>query len=340
MKNLLPRRLRVMRRLAQRNPPLVMPWTLRRLGVLNLNQRNAEFIMGHNARRNYPLVDDKLQTKRLADQAGIAVPELLGVIEIEHQVRQLDDMLDSRTEFVIKPAHGAGGNGIMVIAGRRGGRYVQASGVATTADDIQHYISNILSGMYSLGGMADHAMLEYRVKPHPVFDTISYQGVPDIRTVVFQGVPVASMVRLPTRQSDGKANLHQGAIGVGIDLLSGRTSDGVWLNRVLAEHPDSGNPVRDVAIPEWDKLLELAARSFELTQLGYLGVDVVLDRDHGPLVLEYNARPGLNIQLANQTGLLGRLERIQQLDSVPDDPANRVALAKELFGANGRGAAS
>lgn len=332
MKRPIPRRLRVMRRLARRNPPLIMPWTLRRLGILNINQRNADFIMGYNARRHYPLVDDKLQTKRLAGQAGIAVPELFGVIEIEHQVRELDQMLGGHSEFVIKPAHGAGGNGIMVISGRRGGRYIQASGVATTTEDIQHYISNILSGMYSLGGMPDHAMLEYRVKPHPVFESISYQGVPDIRTVVFRGMPVAAMVRLPTRQSDGKANLHQGAVGVGIDLLSGKTLDGVWFNRVLDEHPDSGNRVRDVEIPDWDKLLELASRSFELTRLGYLGVDVVLDRDHGPLVLEYNARPGLNIQLANQTGLLNRLQRVQSLDGIPTAAADRVALAKKLFG--------
>lgn len=339
MKWLIPRRLRIMHRLARRNPPLVMPWTLRRLGVLNMNQRNADFIMGYNARRNYPLVDDKLQTKRLAAQAGIAVPELLGVIEIEHQARELDNMLGGHSEFVIKPAHGAGGNGIMVISGRRGGRYIQASGMPITTDDIQHYISNILSGMYSLGGMPDHAMLEYRVKPHPVFESVSYQGVPDIRTVVFRGVPVASMVRLPTRQSDGKANLHQGAIGVGIDLLTGKTLDGVWFNRVLDEHPDSGNRVRDVEISDWDKLLELAARSFELTQLGYLGVDVVLDRNYGPLMLEYNARPGLNIQLANQTGLLGRLEQIKSLSSIPTAAADRVALAKELFGEPHRAAA-
>lgn len=340
MKRLMTRRLRIMRQKARRNPPLIMPWTLRRLGVLNMNQRNAEFIMGYNARRNYPLVDDKLQTKRLAMEAGIAVPELLGIIEIEHQVRKLDEMLDGRSEFVIKPAHGAGGSGIMVIGGRRNGRYIRASGVMISDADLQHFISNILSGMYSLGGMPDQAMLEYRVKPHPVFDAVSYQGVPDIRTVVFRGVPVASMVRLPTRQSDGKANLHQGAIGVGIDLFTGRTLDGVWFNRVLDEHPDSGNPVRGIEIPDWNKLLELAARSYELTQLGYLGVDVVLDRDHGPLVLEYNARPGLNIQLANQTGLLGRLDKVRALDEIPESAADRIALAKDLFGTPERAAAA
>jgi len=328
---LVPRRLRLLRRLARRNPPIRMPWTLRRMGLLNMNQRNADYIMRYNRRSLYPLVDDKLQTKRLAIEAGIAVPELYGVIEIEHQVRELDRLIEGRDEFVIKPVHGSGGSGIMVIGGRRAGRYIRASSLILSADELQHYVSNILSGMYSLGGVPDQALLEYRVKPHPIFDPVSYQGVPDIRTVVFQGVPVACMVRLPTRQSDGKANLHQGAVGAGIDLATGRTLDGVWLNRVLDMHPDSGHTVSGIEIPEWDKLLELAARSYDLTQLGYLGVDIVLDRDQGPLILEYNARPGLSIQIANQTGLLTRLQKVEALDEIPAAAAERVALAKRLF---------
>lgn len=313
------------------NPPLIMPWTLRRRGILGMNQRNADYIMMYNRRRYYPLVDDKLQTKKLAKAAGIAIPELYGVIEIEHQVRDIDTILGGHGDFVIKPAHGSGGAGVMVISARRTGRYIRNSGAVVSAEDLGHFVSNVLSGMYSLGGMPDKALLEYRVKPHPIFDTVSYQGVPDIRTVVFRGMPVASMVRLPTRMSDGKANLHQGAVGAGVELATGRTVDGVWLNRALDLHPDSGNPIRGMEIPEWDKLLELAARSYELTQLGYLGVDVVLDRDKGPLVLEYNARPGLSIQIANQAGLLTRLRKVETLDAIPDRAEDRVGLAKTLF---------
>ena len=326
------RRLRARLRLMRHSPPLRMPSTLRALGILGMNERNGDYIGIYNDRRHYPLVDDKLKTKELALAAGIATPELYGVVEIEHQVRELDRILDGRREFVIKPAQGSGGNGIMVIADRRGVNFLRASGASVTRSELEHFISNVLSGMYSLGGLPDKAIIEYRVKPHAVFDAVSYQGVPDIRTIVFRGVPVASMVRLPTRQSDGKANLHQGAIGAGIDLASGRTVDGVWFNNVLDAHPDSGNRVRGIQVPDWDELLTLSARSYDLTRLGYLGVDVVLDRDHGPLVLEYNARPGLNIQLANQMGLLSRLKQIRALAQVPDDAAARVALGQQLFG--------
>ena len=323
-------RIRLMHRFARRNPPLIMPWTLKRMGLLNMNRRNGDYIMVYNKRKYFPLVDDKLQTKRLALDNGIAVPELYGVVEIEHQVRDLDKIIGDNSDFVIKPAYGAGGNGIMVITGRRGAKYIKSSGIMISPSDIQHFVSNVLSGMFSLGGLPDKAIIEYRVKPHPIFDEVSFQGVPDIRTIVFRGLPIASMVRLPSRMSDGKANLHQGAVGAGVDIRTGRTVDGVWFNRVLSQHPDTGNPVNGIEIPDWEKLMHLAARSYDLTKLGYLGVDVVLDRDHGPLVLEYNARPGLNIQLANQTGLLGLLEKVEKLKSVPDDPAERVALARQL----------
>ncbi len=61
------------------------------------------------------------------------------------------------------------------------------------------------------------------------------------------------------------------------------------------------------------KLLALSSRCYELTGLVYQGVDIVLDKDKGPMILELNARPGLNIQLANQSGLLHRLKLIENI---------------------------
>lgn len=296
-----------------------------------MNKRNAHYVMRYNERKYYPLVDDKARSKQLAIEAGIAVPELYGIIEIEHQIRDLPEIIGEHKDFVIKPAHGAGGGGILVIAGRRRGGYIKSSGVIIKEEEVAHHISNILSGMYSLGGTPDQALIEYRVRSDPVFDPVSYQGVPDVRTVVFRGVPVAAMIRLPTRQSDGKANLHQGAIGVGIDIGTGRALAGVHENVLIGHHPDTGAPIGKLTIPHWDTVLELAARSYELVKLGYLGVDIVLDRDKGPLVLEYNARPGLNIQLANHEGLMKRLAEIERRPELPASASARVALAKELF---------
>ncbi len=306
---------------------------LKARGVLGINGRNALYTLTHNPRHLYPLVDDKLKTKRLAQKAGIAVPELYGVVEIERQIRELPQTLSRHRDFVVKPAGGSGGDGILVIIGRTKGMYRKADGRLINAAELEHQVSNILSGMYSLGGHPDKALIEYRVRFDPVFEAISYQGVPDVRIVVFRGIPVMSMVRLPTRMSDGKANLHQGAIGAGIDLATGRTLTAVWRNDIVDEHPDTGNPVTGVEIPRWERLLDLAARCYELTGLGYVGVDLVLDQELGPLILELNARPGLNIQIANRAGLLTRLQVVERDARHISAATERVAFARERFAA-------
>ncbi|MFP4683959.1 MAG: alpha-L-glutamate ligase-like protein [Ectothiorhodospira sp.] len=307
------------------------PSTLRRHGVMGLNRRNARLIAPLNPRRHYPLVDDKLRTKELALEAGIAVPELYGVIATNHDIRNLPRLLARREDFVIKPAHGSGGNGILVVTGRVQNRFLRSSGRFMDLEALGHHVSNILSGMHSLGGQPDQAMVEYRVRFDPLFETISHQGVPDIRTLVYRGYPVMAMVRLPTRHSDGKANLHQGAVGTGIDLATGRTGHGVWHNRLIDRHPDTDQPVTGLQIPGWERLLVLAARCFELTGMGYLGVDLVLDRDHGPLMLELNARPGLAVQLANGQGLDHRIRAIDALPEHAPTPQARARMAMERF---------
>ncbi|MCW5600311.1 alpha-L-glutamate ligase-like protein [Nitrosomonas sp.] len=304
---------------------------LKQAGVVGINRRNADYILRYNQRALYPLVDDKLHTKRLAIAAGIAVPDLYGVIEIEHDIASLPEIVRGHQDFVIKPAHGSGGNGIAVIVGRINDRYQYNNGNLLTEEELEYHISNILSGMYSLGGQPDQALIEYRVKFDPIFEPISYRGVPDIRTIVFRGIPVAAMVRLPTRMSDGKANLHQGAVGAGIDLTTGCTTRAVWQNRPVEHHPDTGASISGFQIPHWNKLLTLAAQCYELVGLGYLGVDVVLDQKLGPLVLELNARPGLSIQIANGQGIQKRLEYIDRLAEIPSFAESRASLAQQLF---------
>ena len=307
------------------------PWErLRQLGVMGMNERNADFILPYNPRRNYPKVDNKLLTKKLAMEAGIAVPELYGVIEIVHQIEQLSELLKLYQDFVIKPAHGAGGEGILIVTGRQNGRYRKANGALADDEELGHHISNILGGLYSLGGLPDSALIEYRVRFDPIFENISFQGVPDVRTLVFRGVPVLAMMRLPTRLSDGKANLHQGAIGVGIDVASGRTFSGVWREHIVDHHPDTGGNLAGRLIPYWDEILALTAKCHDLAGLGFIGVDIVLDEDCGPMMLEINARPGLSIQLANRIGLLPRLRHVEAMSAIPEPVAERVQMAKTL----------
>ncbi|MGY6518124.1 MAG: alpha-L-glutamate ligase-like protein [Lysobacteraceae bacterium] len=318
--------------------PFAIARRLRRIGLMGLNERNAEYILAYNQRRYYPRVDDKLLTKKLAIKAGLPVPPLYAVVREEHEIAELHQRLEGRDQFVVKPAHGSGGDGILVITGRRGDRYRRASGALMTREDLEHHLSNGLSGLFSLGGQPDHLIVEYCVQFDPVFDQVSFKGVPDVRIIVFQGYPVMGMIRLPTRMSDGKANLHQGAIGVGIDLPTGRTRRGVWGTEIIGEHPDTERSIVDLQVPEWERLMDMAARCHELSGLGYVGVDFVLDRTRGPLILELNARPGLAIQIANRNGLLHRLEAVRRLERegrLSTDPAERVAFARAHFATRG-----
>lgn len=303
-------------------------------GVLGLNRRNANYIMRLNPRRLYPRVDDKLITKTLALEAGMAVPELYGVIRHQGDVRLLPDIVGERDSFVIKPARGSGGDGIVVITGRshrKRSTYRMASGVQISESELKHHTSNIVGGQYSMSGKPDAALVEYCVKFDPMFAEVSYQGVPDIRVIVYRGYPIMAMVRLPTRSSGGKANLHQGAVGAGIDLGSGETLTGVLDHVVVDDHPDTGALIAGLYIPHWDSILQSAARGMEVTGLGYLGVDIVIDRVRGPLILEMNARPGLNIQIANCTGLSGRIERIDEIFDPKADPVTRARICRREF---------
>jgi len=290
-------------------------WRLRRQlkkqGILGINRRNASYALRYNARNKYPLVDDKLQTKSLAVKANIPVPRLYLSIKTEHQLKLLDTLLEPYSDFVIKPAHGAGGDGILVVTNRVFGRYRLINGKMLTTADLAYHLSSLLSGAYSLSGHPDEALIEHRVLIDPVFESISHEGVPDIRVITLLGYPAMAMLRLPTRISNGKANLHQGAIGVGIDLRTGLTLGGVLHNEAIDYHPDTLNSTVGIQVPFWEEILRISASAYELTGLGYLGVDIVLDKTEGPLMLELNARPGLNIQIANREGLLPRYEAIE-----------------------------
>lgn len=305
--------------------------SLRKSGVLGINARNADYILQYNERRNYPLVDDKALTKQVAIKHNVVVPDLYGMIEIQQQVATLPALLAPHNDFVIKPANGSQGEGIMVITGKTEGLYRKVDGSLVDDEELKFLVTNILSGIYSLGGQQDKALIEYRVQFDPVFEAIAYRGVPDVRIIIFLGVPVMAMVRLPTRMSDGKANLHRGCIGAGIDIATGKTLSAVWRNSIVTEHPDTGNPVSGVDIPQWQKLLEIAAGAYEMTELGYQGIDLVLDKERGPMLLELNARPGLNIQIANREGLARRLETVKRHEDGFASIAERVAFARANF---------
>jgi len=305
---------------------------LKEKGVLGMNRRNAEYIMRHNPRAAFPRVDDKVLTKRLAEEYQIPTPRLYHVFHHHGAIQDLESILDGLREFVVKPARGTGGSGIILVMNRNSEGFVKSGGEVLSRENLAYHIGSILSGIYSLEGLEDRALIEALIIPDPVFDEVTYQGVPDIRVVVYRGVPLMAMVRLPTRTSDGKANLHRGAIGAGIGIGSGTTVTAVHRSLVITHHPDTGHPVSGIQVPHWNEMLLIAARACKMTGLGYLGVDLVIDRERGPLLLEMNARPGLAIQMANRAGLATRLEQVEKAPlNIFDSPETRVSWAMKSF---------
>ncbi|GLR63793.1 alpha-L-glutamate ligase-like protein [Marinospirillum insulare] len=315
---------------------LASPRQLRQLGVLGLNERNLACISAHNPRSSFPSVDDKLLTKLLAEDYQIATPALLGTIRHQAEITRFEGYLPKQGGFVIKPAKGSGGKGILVIQYVSGNRYLKASGEWISREAVQRHLSNLISGLYSLGGHPDAAIIEKLIHSAKDFADFTFEGVPDIRVIIYQGYPVMAMMRLSTKDSDGKANLHQGAIGVGVDLTLGTAIQAVQHDRPVFIHPDTGSPLEKLRIQNWHYLLDLAARCYDMTGLGYLGADLVVDAEQGPLLLELNARPGLAIQMANGTGVKPRLQAIDQHRAELRGPAEvsevRVKVAQQLFG--------
>lgn len=311
----------------------VLPSFLRRHGVLGMNRRNVDYISRYNPRALYPLVDNKLKTKELVEKAGITSPKLIGVVTSQYDVSRLESILAEHQGFALKPAKGSGGKGIMVLMRNAEGSLVKGSGAAVGIEELQRHVSNTLAGLHSLGGSPDIALIEELIQLDPVFAPFSYEGVPDIRVIVCRGFPVMAMIRLSTQASDGKANLHQGAVGVGLDIATGRPLNAVQFGQPVKRHPDTGALLSELHIPQWQTLLELAASCYEVSGLGYLGTDMVLDRRHGPMLLELNARPGLAIQVANGRGLLPRLKKIDALrpEQLQLNAAERVALSQQWF---------
>ncbi len=289
------------------------PSELRKSGVLGINHRNLVFIQEGNPRALYPRVDDKTVTKRICHQHDIPVPETYCVIRKYGDVRRFLDLIGDHNEFVVKPASGAAGRGIIVIARRDGDDFATPGGKVISRGDLQYHLSTILSGLFSLGGQVDNAIVEQRIIIHPVLERIAVGGTPDIRVILYRNVPVMAMTRLPTIESQGRANLHQGAAAAAVHLVTGRTFGGVCNNRMINRHPDTGELIAGLEIPGWKDLLTAAMRLSDALEMGYIGVDFVVDAAIGPVVLEANARPGLAIQVAHRYGLLPRLRLIDSV---------------------------
>jgi len=312
-----------------------------------MNSRNLEFIRPCNKKNAKRFADNKILSKRLLKKGGIPVPKLIAKITNMEQLENFDwQTLPSG--FAVKPNRGFGGEGILVVYGKKKGRpastredatstrgwddvWIKADGSLVTIDDLKSHIRNIIDGSFSLSNVSDIAFFEERLQLLKLFKPYAFKGIPDIRVIVYNKVPVMAMLRLPTKDSNGKANLQQGAIGVGIDLATGVTTTAVQGKGKMIEYvPGTRLLLSGIKIPYWKDILTLAVKAQELSGLGFLGADVAIDKEQGPVFLELNARPGLSIQIANYAGLKERLLRVKGLKI--NSAEKGVRVGRDLFG--------
>ncbi len=278
-----------------------------RATVLNMNRRNLEYIYPNNARQDFPLADNKLLTKLFLADYDIATAETYQVYSHFFQLRQLEQDLKAYNSFVIKPASGSGGVGILVINSREQNGFLSVGGVFYSLQDIHKHISDILFGIFAFG-LNDQAIIEQKIIQHPDLNKLSPMGLADVRLIMHQDQAVQAMIRLATKQSNGTANLHQGAIGVGIDMQSATTSHASYKGKPITRHPDTDIELIGHLIPHWQEFLRTAKQIAKYIPLKYIGIDLAVV-ENGPCLLEVNVRPGIEIQNANATGIRAILER-------------------------------
>ena len=295
---------------------------VKRSEILGMNARNHLYQAKYNKAKAKKLAASKINTKALLKRNKLGIPKLYKMFKSEQLVEKYD-FTKLPESFVIKTSQGLGGEGIMVIehGGEFAGEWVTVDQQRVTTQDLKMHCKDILAGKYSRFDLPDNAFIEERVRVHPNFKPVSFQGTPDVGVLVFNRVPVMAFLRLPTRESHGKANMFQGAVACGIDMATGVTTKGIKHTHGLQFFPGTRRRLKGIKIPRWDRVLKLAVKTAEVVGLGFCRVDIALQPNKTksgklkskPMVLEINSQPGLKIQLANEAGLKRRLERVEGL---------------------------
>ena len=303
---------------------------------LTINERNKIYLRKNNS-RGKGIADSKYRTKKVLMGNEVQVPKLIARFRNTGELEKFK-WEELEGNFVVKPESGYGGEGILIIRkrGKWAGEWKKMNGQTINSQDLKLHCQEILEGKYSLHGRSGKVLIEERIKIHPLFLALTKVGTPDIRVIVYNGVPVMAMFRIPTEKSGGRANLQQGAIGLGIDLATGITTFGIEgkgevIKKIYDRSKKKYRKVNGIKIPFWKEILETAINCQKAVPgLGFMGVDIVLDKEKGPEVLEVNARPGLSIQVCNKAGLKARIEKVSGIEV--RNIEHGITLSKYLFG--------
>ena len=292
------------------------------------NARNLNYIKEYNTKFARRLADSKLKTKEFLMANSIAIPATIATLD-DHEQLSANIFKDLNPPFVVKPNGGFWGKWILVFTEISSDwNYITNDNQSFSEKELLLHFSNILDWFYSLSWNRDKVLIEKKIELDEEIELLWTFWLPDIRIITFNMVPVMAMLRVPTKQSKWKANLHAGACGVWIDIWTWKLTYITSNGKTIKSIPGVWD-VRWLRLPNWDTALALAVKVQQVTKIWYVGCDIVLDRMDWPLILEINIRPGLEVQVANMAPLKDRLEKVEWI--FVNSVEKWVRLGRDLF---------
>lgn len=339
------------------------------LWILGNNARNLLYIRKFNDKKAIRLANNKLETKNFLSERWIPFAKTYAILKNRNELYEFDFSSLPKKNFVIKPNHGSKGNGIyitkylwksenleweeivlpknknkksttelrkdkiktvlkMPILEHRTDLY-QINNKPVSDNDFRRKLLDIIDGKYSMTLWNDKIIVEEKLIPGELFKEFCARWLADIRIIVFNLVPVATMIRVPTEESKWKANLAQWWIWLWIDIATGKVINMLYKNKMYKnKFPEKYADLKDKKIPYRNDILFLSSKVQYYVNLWYLALDWVITND-GPKLLEINARAGLEVQKVTDTRLARTLDKISDLKI--NDPEKWVEIAKSLF---------
>lgn len=337
-------------------------------GILGNNARNLLYIKKFNDKKGIRLANNKLQTKDFLIERGIPFAKTYGIISNRTELYDFDFSFLPKKNFVVKPNQWSKGQGVYIVkyiedthnawrlhetiplkkqnkftkistrisrlfsqefTEREYTGTYQIGNKVLTDREFRRYLLDILDGKYSMTLWGDKIIIEEKLVAGELFSDFCEFGLADIRIIVFNLVPVATMIRVPTQQSNGKANLAQWWLGFGIEVGSGKITSLLWKNKIYKNRfPKKFAHFYNKKIPYRNDILFLSSKVQYFVNIGYLALDRVITNE-GPKLLEINARAGLEVQKVSNTKLQKVLDKIEDIKII--DPEKWVEIAKTLF---------
>lgn len=332
--------------------------------ILWINKRNNTYIKEFNPQKGIRLANNKNQTKKFLIQRGIPVPQTLFHFKSRQSWLSFNFNDFHNPTFVIKPNKGSKWTWIFVIKEWRKSsinnnkdnkKNSNLSKIINwinvlfqreekildswyefliwntwiTEQELKKEVVGIFDGKYSSTNRADTIILEDRLIPWPWFEEFCEYGLADMRVILFNLVPIIAMLRMPTKESWGKANLAQWGIGLWLDIVTGKiTSLYRRWQSYTNEFPSEWKHFKNKKIPYWQEIIQYSANAQYFVNIWYLWMDRVITKKW-PKLLEINARAGLEIQNITGKPLLSIMKKIEDIDVTT--PNKWIEISKSLF---------